>query len=352
MKLDKYILPFILTLLGFIFYFSFTLTFNSVTTKLVKQQVDSAKNQATLIAKLLEVRLENGASETLVLSELQKSITDFSTANSFVCLFDNTGKEICHPNKERIGKTISENNSVIHLGSNFEIENNFKEALKQKKTTGGIRKMERRTEIVYLSPVKNRDWIVASHSNIEKHRSIINDLKEKLLLIFIIIWLVSSLIIFFFIDFLNKKSLQKLAEDNETTSEKYFRELKLMEVSFNQGKKEKYAERLLVDKGAKLSPVFMNEIAYIFTQNRITYIYEHNGDKSTINLTLDELFKVFDKDNFYRVSRQVILSVKSIDKIEKQGNTQLKVTVKPISPIDIVISKAKLTEFKKWAGKN
>ena len=355
MKINKLLLPFILLLLGVIFWISFSYTFTSITNKLLKQQVEISKNQADLISNLLEIRLENGVSKKDVLSELQKSIEGFSTENSFVCMFDNTGKEICHPNKELIGKILSENNSVIQLGSNFEIENNFKDAIINGKATGGIRKMENRTEIVYLSPVKGSDWIIASHSNINKQKSIIDDLKEKLLFTFIIIWLVSSLLIFFFLDLINKNSLKEISENNKTISEEYFNKLKTIQtksVNSENKKQEEQTERLLVDKGAKLSPVFINNIAYVFTQNKITYIIEHNGEKSTINLTLDELFNTFDETKFYRVSRQVILSAKSIDKIEKYGNTQLKVSVNPILSIDIIVSKAKLTEFKKWVGKN
>jgi len=354
MKYSRFLLPFILLLLGFVFYFSFNFIFTSITNKLLQQQIETSKNQAELISNILETRLGHGISKNEIISEFQKSIENFSTENSFVCMFDNAGKEICHPNKERIGKTLSKNNSTIKLGSNFEIENNFKDAIISEKSTGGIRKMDNHTEIVYLSPVKNSNWIIASHSNIDKHKQTINNLKEKLLFTFITIWFLSSILIFFYLNLINRKNLKEISENNKITSENYFKEIKTIQNNFinSEQNKEKIIDRLLVDKGAKLSPVFINNIAYIFTQNRITYIYEHNGEKSTINLTLDELFKSFNKTKFYRVSRQMILSAKSIDKIEKYGNTQLKVSVKPISPIDIVISKAKLTEFKKWVGKN
>ncbi len=352
MKFNQFLLPIILLFLGAIYYFSFNYIFTSTTNKLIQQQIDTSKNQADLIARILETRLENNVSKNQVLIELQNSIENFSTANSFVCMFDNTGKEICHPNKEKIGKTLLKNNSILKLGSNFEIENNFKNAIINKKSTGGIRKMKKHTEVVYLSPVKNSNWIIASHANIEKHKSIINDLKEKLLFTFVLIWLLSALLLFFFLNLINKKNLQQISDNNKITTEKYFNELNTIQNTLNNSQNEKQIKRLLVDKGTKLSPVFINDIAYIYTQDRMTYIYEHNGEKSSINLTLDQLFNSLNTIDFYRVSRQVILSIKSIDKIEKYGNTQLKVSVKPISPIAIIISKAKLTSFKKRVGKN
>jgi DNA-binding LytR/AlgR family response regulator len=111
-------------------------------------------------------------------------------------------------------------------------------------------------------------------------------------------------------------------------------------------------KRLLVDKGSRLKPVDFDNIALAYTENKMTYIIEFDNNTSTVNTSLDELFNLFDKNIFYRASRQVIIAVKAIDKIEKYGNTQLKVITKPDSPIDIIISKAKITEFKKWAGKN
>jgi DNA-binding LytR/AlgR family response regulator len=111
-------------------------------------------------------------------------------------------------------------------------------------------------------------------------------------------------------------------------------------------------ERLLADKGAQLTPVYIDNIAFIYTENKITYIVEYNNEKSSINLTLDELFKSLNENTFYRASRQVIISAKAIVKIEKYGTSQLRVMTNPISPIAIIISKAKITEFKKWAGKS
>ena len=45
-----------------------------------------------------------------------------STENSFVCMFDSTGREICHPNPQKIGAGLAENNSVINSVSNVALE--------------------------------------------------------------------------------------------------------------------------------------------------------------------------------------------------------------------------------------
>jgi len=356
MLLKKITLPLILSVLAIIYYVSFNFVYTSASTDLITLQVENSKNQANLISNLLSQKIKSGSSKEIVKIELQNSIENMSTQYSFVCMFDTAGREICHPNIKKIGTVLSESNSVIKSMSNFTLETNFKQAILERKAIGGIREMENYTEIVYLSPVKNTDWIIASHSNILKFRTVFDALKEKLTLLFILIWLSSSLIIYFFLQYINSKNLQKISDLNSATGTLYFNKLNKINEAISRNTSSNTATektiRLLCNKGTKLTPVLIENIAFIYTQNKITYIVEHSKQTSTINLTLDELFKVLNNTIFYRASRQVILSIKAIDKIEKYGNTQLKILTKLILPIEIIISKAKLTDFKKWAGKS
>jgi hypothetical protein len=353
--MKRIILPSILLLLGIIYYFSFNYVYNTAVNDILNQQVENSKVQANLISNLLYEKLNSGIPEKQVREELQKSLENMSTENSFVCLFDGNGKEICHPNISKIGVTLSENNSTLKSISNLETELNFKKAILERQETGGLRTLKSYTEIVYLSPVKNKDWVVASHSNILKFQTVFDNLKEKLVLIFILVWLSSSLLIYFFLQYINSRNLKSISELNRKTGKKYFNDLKeikseIANASFKNKPSE--TERILADRGNKLAPVYYKNIAFVYTQNKITYIVEHDHKTSTINISLDDLYDMFDDSQFYRASRQVIVSAKAIDKIEKYGTTQLKVETIPTSPIPIIISKAKLTEFKKWLGQN
>lgn len=349
MKRIKFALPLILLVLGVIYYFSFQYVYTAAIDNIIKLQIETSKNQATLISNLLTEKLNAGFSKEQVKNELQRSIENSSTEYSFVCMFDDLGTEICHPNKNKIGKVLLKNNSIIKSVANVEVENNFKDAIMQKKAIGGLRTLKNYTEIVYLSPVKNANWIVASHANVLKFRRTFNSLKEKLLFIFLLVWLSSTFIIYFFLQKINLNNLEDLKSLNETTSKQYLSELELLNKKLT---KPVNTNRLLVNKGYQLTPVFTKDIAFVYTENKISYVVDLSKEKYTINLTLDEIFKILDSTLFYRASRQVIVSAKSIDKIEKYGNTQLKVITNPISPIEIIISKAKLTDFKKWVGKN
>ena len=344
----------VVLILGIIYYFSFDYIYTSAKESIIKLQVENAKTQADIVSNLLSEKVNKGFSKDEVREEFQQSIENMSIENSFVCMFDSTGKEVCHPVRSKIGKVLTEDNSVITSLDNLEIEQNFKHSVMNMKSIGGLRHLKKYTEIVYLSPVKNTGWIVASHSNLIKFQKEFNELKEKGFLIFILIWISSSLLIFLFLYQISSNSLKSVIKLNRNTSAEYFKELKTINEKLLKPETDEKIKirRLLAEKGTKLKPVIIDNIAFIYTQDKINYIVEIDNTKSTINTSLDDLFGLFDKKVFYRATRQVIISIKGIDKIEKYGNTQLKVTTTPVCPIEIIISKAKLTDFKKWVGKN
>lgn len=348
------VLIIVVLILGIIYYFSFDYINTSANKNIINLQLENSKIQADIVSNLLEERLKQGYSKEQVRNEFQNSIENMSIENSFVCMFDSTGKEICHPIRKKIGVVLAEDNSIIRSLANVEVGLNFKQAIMEMKSKGGIRELKSYTEVVYLSPVKNSGWIVASHASLIKFQEEFSRQKEKGLFIFILVWISSSLLIFLFLFHINAISLKKVSKLNRNTSAQYFKELKaineklLKPVKGGQGE----VKRLLADKGTKLKPVLIENIAFVYTQDKITYIVEHDNTTSTINTSLDDLCELFDKKIFYRASRQVIVSIRGIDKIEKSGNTQLIVKTTPPSPIEVFISKAKLTEFKKWAGRN
>jgi len=350
--MKKSVLLIILIVLGLIYYLSFQYVYSESVLDITTQQMENAKVQANLVSKLLTEKLESGYTEQEAKEELQSSIENMSLDNSFICMFDNTGTEICHPNRAKIGGVLAVNNSVVKDVFDQSLEVNFQDAIMGQKEIGGLRVLEDYTEVIYLSPVQNTNWIVASHSNIKKYESIFAKLKTKLTVLFVFIWLGTALVIFLFLQYIDSKNLQKLSDLNRSAGSEYFEELREIKNTLKDNiiNNSPRKDRLLADKGSKLVPVLFEDIAFIYTEDKITYIIEHSDKRSTINIPLDDLSSLLDSEMFYRTSRQSIVSIKAIDKIEKRGKTQLCVLTKPDSPIDIIVSKAKLMDFKKWIG--
>jgi DNA-binding LytR/AlgR family response regulator len=119
--------------------------------------------------------------------------------------------------------------------------------------------------------------------------------------------------------------------------------------SFN--KASSYKSHFLIPiKGDKLFPVQCSDIACFFID--ATLVKARTFDDKTYNFdnTLDELGNMLNPDDFFRANRQFIISRNAIKDIDFWFNGRLSVNLKVIVPEKILISKARVHEFKSWFG--
>lgn len=157
------------------------------------------------------------------------------------------------------------------------------------------------------------------------------------------------------------KPIQK--EDLEAALEK-FRQLKHnfvsdQDVNVNSLMKElresvlrkEYRKRFLVKYLQKFVSVETGQIAYFFSDDRLTFFKTFDDRKYVIDYTLDEVEKMLDPEDFYRISRSFIVSVKSIDQIQDYFGNRLRLVLNPAIDKEALVSREKVTDFKNWLGK-
>lgn len=108
--------------------------------------------------------------------------------------------------------------------------------------------------------------------------------------------------------------------------------------------------RYLAKTGTRLISVLTNDIAYFYTKDRLQFIKTIRGEDHIIDKRLDEIETETDPRFFFRVNRQFILSYNSIQKVHAWFSGKLKVGVQPDAYEEIIISRLKAAEFKKWLG--
>ena len=111
---------------------------------------------------------------------------------------------------------------------------------------------------------------------------------------------------------------------------------------------EKEKQRILTYVRNELVPMSISDIAYVYTENTITYVVNFDDKKSTTNMSLDDMYTQLNSSLFFRANRQFIISISAIDKIIKYGNSQLKILLQSKTSEEIIISKNKAAEFKQW----
>lgn len=371
MKKDKLYLFTFLSLLIVVYicgYFSMNYLVDLSTQQFLKIQIESSKREAKEMANLISYQAQQNDNKQIIINNVQKSIEKTDTQTGFICMFDKTGKEICHPNPKKIGRMTGPDESFVSSSHDEVNPADFYSYLKNKTEGGGLRKYndpKRESEIIYLYPVKNTDWIVASHANLKNITSQIQDLKFYFILVYLSTGTLIVLLSFFMIRLFGSRYERKLEMKNETLFNEVLNLSKLNSDLTNYKTKLSAVEivttgnttiatnkkRLLTYLKNEIVSLEIEQIAYVYMENTITYVKDINGKISTSNSSLEEIYSELDNDVFFRANRQFILSIKSIDKILKYGNSQLKIEVIPKSEIPIIISKNRAAEFKAWLNK-
>jgi DNA-binding LytR/AlgR family response regulator len=120
----------------------------------------------------------------------------------------------------------------------------------------------------------------------------------------------------------------------------------------NNKNKEEYKERFAVMIGSRILSISVNDIAYFYFANRITYLVKNDGQKFPYTESLDSLYNLLNPSQFFRANRNYILQHAAIDKIENHAGRNIIVTLKPLpAEGSITISKDRITEFKYWLDK-
>lgn len=112
-----------------------------------------------------------------------------------------------------------------------------------------------------------------------------------------------------------------------------------------------FRERFLVYSGDSLIPLNVDSVAYFISEDGASMLVTKENKRYFISETLDTLEEELNPDIFFRTNRQYILSIHSIDQIFNYGLQKLKITISPKTEDEIIVSKLKATQFKKWLNR-
>ena len=112
-----------------------------------------------------------------------------------------------------------------------------------------------------------------------------------------------------------------------------------------------YRERFLVSKGDELIMLYTDDISYISKTDNHVLAFTQDGTSYSLAMSMTDLEMALSPDKFFRINRQYIANIKGIKKISLFFNSKLIVKLKGCNDDNIVISKEKTLQFKKWLDK-
>ncbi|MFT4760815.1 MAG: DNA-binding LytR/AlgR family response regulator [Paraglaciecola sp.] len=114
---------------------------------------------------------------------------------------------------------------------------------------------------------------------------------------------------------------------------------------------KEYKERFLVKVGQQLSYLMTKEIAYFFSEDGLVQARHQSGKKHFVDYSLDQLDGVLDPKHFFRISRKLIVKIDAIAKINTWFNSRLKLDLAPKIDFDVIVSRERVGDFKRWLDK-
>lgn len=112
-----------------------------------------------------------------------------------------------------------------------------------------------------------------------------------------------------------------------------------------------FRKRFLVKHAQKLVSIEVEDIAYFYSDGRLNFFKTNDNRKFVVDYTMDELEDMLNPDDYFRISRSFYVSVNSIDKIEDYFGNRLILQLKPVVDKEALVSREKVSDFKKWMGK-
>ncbi|TCP23973.1 LytTr DNA-binding domain-containing protein [Tenacibaculum skagerrakense] len=350
--------------------------------QLIEVQVETSKREANEIASIINFQLSKDSDKEEVLKNLQETILGTNTNAWFISVLDWSGKKVCYPDKTKLGEIESSNAALLESLKEKNNSEDLYDLLVANKSSKG-----ENVEVIHTAPVKSTDLLVAANVNISSIDKQLQQLKRNFYMIFLImgilVIILSSLAVRIIGSNYEKHlelkytsleseviNLSKLNTDLVNYKERKEKELielrkkaveelqkneepiealpKEEEIEIITETNEFNRKRILTYMRNELVPVLISDIAYIYTENTITYVMSFDGKKSTSNASLDDMYSNFDPTLFFRANRQYIISISAIDKIIKYGKSQLKIVLNSKVNEEIIISKNKAAEFKQW----
>lgn len=111
-----------------------------------------------------------------------------------------------------------------------------------------------------------------------------------------------------------------------------------------------FKKRFTVKIGQHLKVISADEIECFFSENKGTYIHTFDNRNYLLDTTLEVLEQELDTEEFYRVSRKFIISLKAIKEIVLYSNSRLKIILPTYKEDEVIVSREKVSDFKTWIG--
>lgn len=134
-------------------------------------------------------------------------------------------------------------------------------------------------------------------------------------------------------------------------------DIKALIKQLSQQNNPQFKDRFMVTVGTRIRSIKTESIAYFYLEEKTVFLVTNDSTILPIDYSLDKLMQIIDPKQFFRVSRQFIVSLNSIQMVHTISAGKLKLDLIPIvigtkTKQEVAVSGDRVSNFKEWLGKD
>lgn len=111
---------------------------------------------------------------------------------------------------------------------------------------------------------------------------------------------------------------------------------------------KQYKERFVVKIGEHIHTIPVSDTAYFFSQDKATFLVTQEKKRYIIDYTLEEVEGLIDPQDFFRINRKYLVSMRAVKDIVSYTNSRLRIIFHQSDEMDAIVSRERVQDFKKW----
>ncbi|MCE3282174.1 MAG: response regulator transcription factor [Chitinophagaceae bacterium] len=112
--------------------------------------------------------------------------------------------------------------------------------------------------------------------------------------------------------------------------------------------KVEYKERFIIRYGEHMKTIQTADIAYFYTENRVSFAALKEGKRYAVDHNMDQLEEMLNPRQFFRINRQFIIGYDSITEMLSYSKSRVLVKLNPPTKEDTIVSSERSAAFKAW----
>lgn len=110
-------------------------------------------------------------------------------------------------------------------------------------------------------------------------------------------------------------------------------------------------QRLLAQRGNTFRPVALSDAAYFVSENKLTFLVTHSGERCLVNEPLAALTTDLASADFFRLNRTHLAHSSAVKTFTPVGHGRLSVQLVPRPAAEVLVSQETSAAFRRWLSR-